>query len=627
MSICTQPVVQKNQERREVAQADMWNVEALYPSWDAWEEDMRLRGRESEQLHWPEIEAARSACRESPEKLKELLDLFLNFDRHLSKLYTYAHLRHDEDVAEETGKKAYVRISSLLHAFRQETAWIEPEILALPQEKLTALLRANTLSSYTFYLEKMVRMKAHMLSAEQEALVALAGKPLDSASHAFSAFNNADLKFAPVKTSQGELKELTHGKYLVYLRDSDRHLRKEAFCNVHKAFSAYENTVCELLNGQVQKHVFEAKARGFNSCLEAALFPNQVDKEVYTALIAAVRSHLPALHRYMKVRKKALGLSELHLYDLHVPLFQPIQKQTCYEEAVPLIIAALHPLGEEYQSLLKRGLSEERWVDRYENKNKRSGAYSSGCYDSMPYILMNYHGAFHDVMTLAHEAGHSMHSFFSHRSQPYHYSHYSIFVAEVASTFNEELVLQHLLKQAKTKEEKGFFINQQLDDMRATLLRQTLFAEFELKIHSFAEQGIPLTPALLKSEYLALNTEYFGPDVIIDEEIAIEWARIPHFYYNFYVYQYATGISAAQALSRRVLSGGEKERNDYLSFLSAGSSQYPIDVLKLAGVDMRTKEPVESAMRHFSELVDALEELIDSHGQSGVVGKKKDSTI
>lgn len=612
MAICAKPLVQKTQERSEVAKAHAWNVEALYADWEGWEGEMQVWGRESSQTRWPEIAALRSSWRESLEGAKELIALSLSFDRQLSKLYTYAHLRHDEDVAEETSKKAYSRITTLLHAFRQETAWIEPELLSLPQEKLTELLQSKQLAPYAFYLEKIVRMKAHTLPAEQEALLALAGKSLDSASQAFGAFNNADLKFAPVTTSQGETKELTHGKYLVYLRDSDRKLRQEAFVNVHRGFAAYENTLCELLNGQIQKHLFEAKARGFSSCLEAALFPNQVDKEVYTALIAAVRSHLPALHRYMKVRKKALGLTELHLYDLHVPLFKPTQTQTSYEEAVQLIIAALHPLGKEYQSILKRGLSEDRWVDRYENTRKRSGAYSSGCYDSMPYILMNYHGAFHDMMTLAHEAGHSMHSFFSHKCQPYHYSHYSIFVAEVASTFNEELVLQHLLKQAKTKEEKAFLINQQLDDMRATLLRQTMFAEFELKIHTFAEQGIPLTPTLLKAEYHKLNEDYFGPDVVIDEEVDIEWARIPHFYYNFYVYQYATGISAAQALSQRVLSGGEKERSDYLAFLSAGSSKYPIDVLKLAGVDMRTKEPVEAAMRHFSALVDELEKLLGS---------------
>jgi oligoendopeptidase F len=312
----------------------------------------------------------------------------------------------------------------------------------------------------------------------------------------------------------------------------------------------------------------------------------------------------------MYLRKEAMGLDKLHLFDLHVPLVKEVEMGMSYEDATKLIIESVAILGEDYQRALNQGLTQDQWVDRYENARKRSGAYSSGCYDSMPYILMNYHGTFNDVMTLTHEAGHSMHSLLSRRNQPYHYSQYSIFVAEVASTFHEELLLRHLLTQVKTKEQKAFLINQKLDDMRATLLRQTMFAEFELKLHNFAEQGVPLTPALLKAEYRKLNEEYFGPDVHVDEEADIEWARIPHFYYNFYVYQYATGISAAHALVDKVLKGGEKAREDYLTFLSSGCSRYPIEVLELAGVDMRTPQPVESAMRHFDELVTELAELL-----------------
>jgi oligoendopeptidase F len=352
------------------------------------------------------------------------------------------------------------------------------------------------------------------------------------------------------------------------------------------------------------------RARKYPSCVEAALFPNQIDVKVYSALIQAVRSHLPALHRYMKLRKKVMGLDQLHLYDLHVPLVKAVEMGMSYEDATRAIIESVAVLGEDYQRALNQGLTQDRWVDRYENARKRSGAYSSGCYDSMPYILMNYHGTFNDAMTLTHEAGHSMHSFLSRRNQPYHYSQYSIFVAEVASTFHEELLLRHLLSKVKTKEQKAFLINQKIDDMRATLLRQTMFAEFELKVHSWAEQGVPLTPALLKSEYRKLNEEYFGPEMTLDDETDIEWARIPHFYYNFYVYQYATGISAAHALVDKVLSEGDQARDRYLSFLSAGSSHYPIEVLKMAGVDMRTPHPVESAMRHFDALVTELEELL-----------------
>jgi oligoendopeptidase F len=326
-----------------------------------------------------------------------------------------------------------------------------------------------------------------------------------------------------------------------------------------------------------------------------------------------VRSHLDSVHKYISLRKQVLGLDEIHPYDLQVPLVKEVGFNLSYNEAVDAIINSLSIMGEEYQKTLKNGLTEARWVDRYENARKRSGAYSSGCYDSMPYILMNYHNTFNDVMTLTHEAGHSMHSFLSREHQPYHYSQYSIFVAEVASTFHEELLLRYFLDRAQNKEERIFLINQKIEDMRGTLLRQTLFAEFELKLHRFAEEGIPLTPALLKKEYRALNQEYYGSEMVLDPEVDIEWARIPHFYYNFYVYQYATGISAAHALIEKVLNGGKEAKDNYLAFLSSGSCRYPLDVLRMAGVDMSSSEPVASAMRHFGHLVETLEELIKSN--------------
>ncbi|MGC1878647.1 MAG: oligoendopeptidase F [Rhabdochlamydiaceae bacterium] len=601
---------EKTQERAAIPKQCCWNTEALYPSWEIWEEDLDKWGREEKEPHWPELLSFRETWKQSPENLKGLIELCCEIDRHLSKLYTYAHLRHDEDVAEESGKKAHSRIVSLLYAFRQETAWIEPEMLQLPEEELNKIINSPVLKDYLFYLEKIIRLKKHTLPAAEEELLAMAGKALETASQAFGAFNNADLKFPPVEDSQGKIRELTHGRYLLYLRDKDRKLREGAFKSLHGGFATFENTLCELLTGQIQRHVLEMRARKYKSCVESALFPNQIDVSVYTALIQAVRSHLPALHRYMYLRKEAMGLDKLHLYDLHVPLVKEVEMGMSYEDATKVIIESVAILGEDYQRALNQGLTQDRWVDRYENIRKRSGAYSSGCYDSMPYILMNYHGTFNDVMTLTHEAGHSMHSLLSRRSQPYHYSQYSIFVAEVASTFHEELLLRHLLTTVKSKEQKAFLINQKLDDMRSTLLRQTMFAEFELKLHSLVEQRTPLTPALLKAEYRKLNEEYFGPDVHVDEEADIEWARIPHFYYNFYVYQYATGISAAHALVDKVLKGGEKARESYLAFLSSGSSRYPIETLELAGVDMRTPQPVEAAMRHFDALVTELAELL-----------------
>ncbi len=596
--------------RDEIPVEDRWNIEALYPSWESWEEGMKQWGREQNELHWPEITPFRGQWSKSPAKLKELIEMLLTIDRELTKLYTYAHLRHDEDVGNDTAKGAYSRIMSLLYIFRQETAWVEPEILQLPDEKLKKMIEDPELGTYRLHLEKIIRQKPHTLTSQEEELLALCGNALETAQKAFGALNNADLKFPYVMDSKGRKRELTHGNYQLYLRDKDRKVREEAFKNLHLVFSAHENTLCELINGQVQRHLLEMKARKFSSCLEAALFPHQIDISVYTALIQAVRRHLPSLHHYISVRKKLMGVAELHLYDLYVPLVNDVDMGMSYPEASEQIIDSIAILGESYQMSLREGLTSNRWVDRYENIRKRSGAYSSGCYDSMPYILMNYHGSYNDVMTLTHEAGHSMHSLLSRTHQPYQYAQYSIFVAEVASTFHEELLFRHLLAQAKTTDQKAFLINQKIDDMRATLLRQTMFAEFELQLHEWAQKGIPFTPTLLKNAYAALNREYFGNEMNVDAEVDIEWARIPHFYYNFYVYQYATGISAAHALAERVVSGKQGAKEKYLQFLSAGSSLYPIDVLNLAGVDMRTSEPVEAAMRRFKALVEELEKLI-----------------
>ncbi len=590
------------QERREVPVEDRWNLEAFYPSLEAWEEEMQRWGREGQHPKWPEVAKFKGRLAQGPVELRTLLTVCLDFDRHLSKLYTYAHLKHDEDVTNEIYKQAHARISALLYDFRQETAWIEPEILGLEE----GILQAEQLKDYQIYLQKIRRLKPHTLSGDKEELLALAGKALEASQRSFSAFNHADIRFPSVIDSSGQARELTHGKYLLYLRDPDRKLREGAFKNMHRSFAAYENTLCELINGQIQTHVFEMRARGYRSCLEAALFPHEIDTKVYTSLIETVRSRLSSLHRYAKLRKKYLGLEELHLYDMHVPLVAEVKMSMSYQEAEALVIEAASLLGPAYKDALQKGLQVERWVDRYENVHKRAGAYSSGCYDSMPYILMNYHGTFQDVMTLAHEAGHSMHSLLSKTHQPYHYSRYAIFVAEVASTFQERLLLRHVLSKQADPEQQRFLLNQQIEDIRGTFFRQTMFAEFELRLHEWAEQGIPLTPALLKQEYRKLNVEYYGPEVAIDEEVDIEWARIPHFYYNFYVYQYATGLSAAHMLIERVQKGGESARARYLTFLSSGSSDYPLELLKRGGVDMTQKEPIFALIDHFDELVSKL---------------------
>ncbi|MBP7075225.1 MAG: oligoendopeptidase F [Rhabdochlamydiaceae bacterium] len=594
-------------KRSEVAAQDRWNVEAFYPSLEMWNKDFNRLKSQVPGTVWSEIKNLKGQLKEGPAAVVKLLELYIDLDRQLTKLYVYSHLRHDEDVGSTETKEAHLKITALTHEFRQEMAWIEPELLQLPEKELSNLLEAPEAQPYRFYLEKIVRLKPHTLDEEKEALLASATLALDATERAFGSFNNADLKFPKVMDEKGELHELTHGSYMTYMASRDRTLRKETFKAMHNAYGQWENTLCELIQGEVQKHQFFAKARHFQSCLDAALFPHRIDPQVYRGLIQTVRAHLPILHNYMALRKKLLGVDELHLYDLRVPLIADVDIKMDFEEASQMIIESVAPLRDQYQSILKKGLFEERWVDRYENERKRSGAYSSGCYDSHPYILMNYQGRFQDIMTLSHEAGHSMHSYFSKKNQPYHDASYAIFVAEVASTFNEELTLMHLLKKVSDPRQRAYIINQKIEDLRNTFFRQVMFAEFELKIHECVEQGIPLTPDYLNKEYLQLNRDYFGSSVIIDDEIKHEWARIPHFYYNFYVYQYATGISAAHALVQKVLRDGP---DNYLQFLSAGGSRFPLDILKSAGVDMTTSEPIIETLKLFADLTIQLEEVM-----------------
>lgn len=596
-------------ERASVLLQDRWNVEDLFQDLAAWQKSYD-DSHKKERPHWPELLPFKGKLG-NPADLRKLIEIYLGIDRKLSTLYTYAHLRHDEELTIDENKVAYSKISMLCNDFGEEVAWIEPELIALDQAAIEALLAAPELTDYRFYLEKILRLKQHTLSFEMEELIAKASKAMATSGKAFSAINDADFKFGHILDGEGNRHELTHSSYGVFVREQDRVLRKNAFEQLHQKFFEYENTLCELLNGEVQAHLFSCRARNYKSTLETALFPLNIDSRVYHALIKAVNSELPALHKSMELRKKIMGLDELHLYDIYVPLTSDFKIEMPYEEAVDAIIESVEPLGAEYQKLLEKGLKEQRWVDRYENKNKRSGAYSSGSYDSMPYILMNYKDQLKDVFTLTHEAGHSMHSLLTHTHQPYQYGHYSIFVAEVASTFHEELLMRLLLKRAKSAEEKIYLVNQKVEDIRATLFRQTMFAEFELLIHTFAEKEIPLTPTLLRQEYRKLNQKYFGPSVVIDDEIDIEWARIPHFYYNFYVYQYATGISAALALAERVTTGGQKERDDYLAFLQGGCSRYPIDMLKVAGINMLDPQPIKAAIARYANLLGQLSTLLE----------------
>jgi len=584
-------------DREKTLKSDQWDIEMLYPSLDDWEKDFIFWGGQKKEPHWPKFVPFRSRLHDGASAILELLNYYFSVEHHLHKLYTYAHLRHDEDVGNEAHKQIFLRISALLNDFQKESSWIGPEFLQLSDEKWEQLLNSVELEPFKFYLEKIIRQKPHMLNPEGETLIASASLALDTLERVFGAFNNGDLTFPQVEDSQGKTHVLTHGTYSIYLRDPDRELRKNSFKALHLTYMNWENTLCELIQGEVLKHCFTMKARKFSSCLEAALFPHHIDTKLYTSLISTVRQNIKSLHRYMNLRKEVLQLEELHLYDVQLSLVPEAAMKIPFEEAAKLVIDSVAPLGSAYQSELEKGLMKTRWVDRYENIRKRSGAYSSGCYGSIPYILMNYQDHFQDVMTLAHEAGHSMHSLLAWKAQPYHNASYPIFVAEVASTFNEELLRLHLLKILDDPLKKAYLIYQKMENIRNTLFRQVMFAEFELEIHQRVERGIPLTPAFLKTFYHQLNVDYFGPSIICDSEISIEWARIPHFYYNFYVYQYATGLSASYALMDLVLKSSPEH---YLNLLSSGGSLPPLKLLQQAGVDMYTLQPIESTIELFN---------------------------
>ncbi len=593
--------------RQEAAQKDVWNTEALYPNFQAWENHFKsiCKEKNHNQEQWPEISKWKGKL-SNEKNLSEFFKYLFNLSKELEQLYTYAHLRHDEDIADTQHKGAYSRITTMLHQFSQKTAWIHPELLSLSEETIKKIIKSPDLKPYAFHIEKIVRLKPYTLSEREEELIALSGQPFQSFYKAFNSLSDADFSFGKIKDKEEKEYELTHASYALLLRSQDRSLRENAFKQYHQKYRDHQNTLTEIINGQIQKSLYLTKARRFPSSLDSALFANNIPTSVYRNLITAVNKRLPSLHAYLELRKKKLKLEKLCPWDLYVPLTNDLDIKMDYTHAVKAVVESVAPLGAEYQHALKNGLTQERWVDWFENKNKRSGAYSSGCYTSAPYILMNYKNILRDVYTLAHEAGHSMHSYLSRKHQPYQYGDYPIFVAEVASTFNEDLLLRHLLTSFTEKKEQEFLINQRIEDIRSTLFRQTMFAEFELLIHDLTAKNIPLTPDRLNKEYLELNQKYFGESVEIGEELSIEWARIPHFYYNFYVFQYATGISAATALAEKVVNGGEKERDDYLSFLKSGCSGYPIELLKKAGVDMETAEPIELAIDSFDSWVSKL---------------------
>jgi len=591
--------------REEVKIEDRWDLDSFYSDIEQWQSEYRSVG----QPPWPQLASYRGTLHEGVGQVVGYLEQMLELGRKIERLYVYAHLLSDQDLRHAGHKEMMGQAMQLFHLFSEETSWFEPELLALPEAKLKEYLEAPQLADYRFLVEKIARLAPHTLPAREEELLAMGAKAMGATTSAFTVMENADFRFDDVQDASGENHPLTLGSYGLHLRSSDRTLRKNAFTTLHGQFEQFQNTCCELLQGRMAADWFGARAHRFGSTLESALFANKIDTGVYDSLVETVREGVGPLHRYLALRKRLLGVEELCPYDLYVPLVE-WEGHYDYRDAVELVIESASLLGSEYQEQLGRGLREERWVDPFENVGKRSGGYSSGCYDSHPYILMNYVGTLNDVYTLAHEGGHSMHSQLSRTHQSYHDADYSIFVAEVASTFNEEMLSELLMERATSDLERAYLVHQRIEGIRGTLFRQTLFADFERRTRERVERGEPLTPQLLSEEYAQLNRFYYGPDLTLTPESAFEWARIPHFYSRYYVYQYATGISAALALHERVSSGGDKEREEYLGFLRGGGSGYPLDLLRAAGVDMCKPAAVKSAMGRFEKLVDQLDELL-----------------
>lgn len=593
--------------RDQVRAEDTWDLAPLYDSIEAWEASFVAC-----QQRMPAVAAYQGRLGESAETLAEALQVWLEAQRHAEKVYVYAHLKADEDLSVGRHQQMLDRARGLYARLSATGAYIAPEIMRIPDETMAVWLDHKALVPYRFWVEEVLRHKLHTLSSEEERLLALVAEPLSALEKIYGVLKNVDLaaRLPEVRDEEGET-QLSHATFIRLQESHDREVRREAFQAYYGEWRGNRATVAAALDGAVRAHQFEAQARGFGSCLEASLFEDRVTVDVYRALIDAVHEALPTFYRYMALRKRLLGLETLHMHDVYVPVADAVNPHYGFDEACTLILAALEPLGTEYVEALRKGLAS-RWVDRYENVGKRSGAYSSGCYDSPPYILLNYTGTTDAMFTLAHEAGHSMHSWLAKQTQPYHLAQYAILVAEVASTVNESLLTEHLLKVTDDRKARAYLVDRYLDSFRATLFRQVMFAEFEWQIHRIVEEGGALTPDALDEAYLALVRRYFGDAIAFDETdapIAWEWARVDHFFYNFYVYKYATGMASAIALVRRILQDGEPARRRYLDLLRAGGNGYPLDLLRRAGVDLTTAEPVSVALQEFERMVTLLEEL------------------
>lgn len=592
-------------QRQDVAENFKWKTEDIYANLEAWQADFQ-KAKAGVQ----EVESYQGRLGESAITLLECLKKVNELSEIFERLFSYASRKKDEDTRIAGNQSLYNRILSLATEMESASSYMTPEILGLPEELLNKFMKSNSeLALYAHYLDNITRIKEHVLSPELEKVVAMASEMGRTPYQVHSMLDDADIKYPSVQDEEGNEVQLTKGRYFKLLQSKDRRVRKEAFEKFYSPYENHKNTFATALDANIKADMFNAKVRNYNSTLEASLNTDHIPVSVYKNLIKAVTENLEPMYKYVRLRKKVLEVDELHMYDVYLSIIKDVDEDIPYDRAKKTIVESLAPLGKEYQELIQKGF-DSRWVDVYENEGKASGAYSAGCYGVHPFVLMNYNDTIDSMYTLTHEMGHALHSYYSNKEQSFTYHSYPIFLAEVASTLNENLLTEYLLKTTEDKGLKMAILNHFLEQFRGTVYRQTMFAEYEMLIHEKAEAGEPLNHETLSKLYRELNEKYYGPNMIIDPQIDIEWARIPHFYYNFYVYKYATGFSAATSLSRQILEEGQPAVDRYLKFLSAGGSDYPINILKEAGVDMTSPEPIIQALQTFAEKVDELEKLL-----------------
>ncbi|WP_240644480.1 oligoendopeptidase F [Paenibacillus paeoniae] len=589
-------------KRSETAVENRWKLEDLFANQSSWDQEY---AKAKELIKKADQFQGKLS---DPAQLQACFELEDELSLHVERLYVYANMRHHEDTAEPVNQALSDKSKKLSVETGEALSFVTPEVLSLSDSELDAMINNESLAKYRHTLEEMRRQKAHILSKNEEALMAQVGNISSAPGTIFGMLNNADLKFPKVKNEAGEEVELSHGRYIQFLESKNRDVRREAFKAMYDTYGRLKNTMASTLNANVNKNVFYAKARKYDSVLGMSLYGDNIPKEVYTNLVDTIHKHLPLMHRYMELRKRLLGLDELHMYDLFAPLVDEFDMEISFEEAKKTISESLKPLGQDYLNVLQEGF-DQGWIDVYENEGKRSGAYSWGAFGTHPYVLLNHKDNLNSMFTLTHEMGHALHSYYSDTTQNYRDAQYTIFLAEVASTLNEALLMDYLLGKSTDAKEKMYLLTYYADQFRTTVFRQTMFAEFEKIVHERSEAGESLTPQELSKIYYDLNKLYYGPGMVVDQDIEMEWARIPHFYTSFYVYKYATGFSAATSFSKQILDEGAPAVERYLGFLKSGGSDFSINILKKAGVDMSSPEPIEQAMSVFEELIAQMEQL------------------